>query len=110
LKVNHRFIGIDQARLLRLIKNGMGISNNLQPFAHGFLASRLIINEHDILYTVARCGSLGRPAILPAVLGVVLGTIGGEHVPRKIPQKALRRVVFAILLAVGVYLLITPSR
>jgi uncharacterized membrane protein YfcA len=47
------------------------------------------------------------PAILPAVLGGVMGTLAGERVLRRIPEKLFRRVVSAILLAVGVYLLAT---
>ena len=50
------------------------------------------------------------PTILPAILGVVLGTVGGERVLRKIPEKLFRRVVSAILLLVGVFLLVTRSR
>jgi uncharacterized membrane protein YfcA len=47
------------------------------------------------------------PTILPAVLGVVLGTLAGERILRKIPAQLFRRVVCAILLLVGVYLLAT---
>jgi uncharacterized membrane protein YfcA len=36
-----------------------------------------------------------------------LGTVAGERVLRRIPEKGFRRVVSAILLVVGVYLLVT---
>jgi len=50
------------------------------------------------------------PAIIAAVIGVVLGTVAGERVLRKIPEKLFRRIVSAILLGVGIYLLATSPR
>lgn len=50
------------------------------------------------------------PAIIAAVIGVVLGTVAGEGVLRKIPEKLFRRIVSAILLGVGIYLLATSPR
>ena len=47
--------------------------------------------------------------VLVSVTGVILGTLAGERVLRKIPEKLLRRVVSAVLLVVGVYLLLTMS-
>jgi uncharacterized membrane protein YfcA len=47
------------------------------------------------------------PAIVAGVIGVVLGTLAGERVLRRLPEKLFRRVVSAILLAVGTYLLAT---
>src|SRR5262249_2623982 len=49
------------------------------------------------------------PAISTAIAGGVLGTLAGERVLRKIPEKLFRRVVSAVLLAIGVYLLATHS-
>jgi uncharacterized membrane protein YfcA len=50
------------------------------------------------------------PTIVAGVVGVVLGTVAGERVLRRIPEKLFRRVVSAILLGVGVYLLVTSPR
>ena len=50
------------------------------------------------------------PAITAGVIGVILGTLAGEHLLRKMPEMLFRRAVSAILLAVGVYLLITSPR
>jgi uncharacterized protein len=47
------------------------------------------------------------PTIVAGIIGVVVGTVTGERVLRRIPEKLFRRVVSAILLAVGVYLLVT---
>jgi uncharacterized membrane protein YfcA len=45
------------------------------------------------------------PAILPAVAGVVIGTLAGEKILRRIPEKLFRRIVSALLLAIGILLL-----
>jgi len=50
------------------------------------------------------------PAIVAAVIGVVFGTVSGERVLRRIPEQLFRRVVSAVLLVVGVYLLATSPR
>lgn len=47
------------------------------------------------------------PAIVAGVIGVSVGTLVGERVLRRIPEEVFRRVVSAILLGVGVYLLAT---
>jgi uncharacterized membrane protein YfcA len=49
------------------------------------------------------------PAIVAGIIGVVLGTLAGERFLRRIPEKLFRRVVSAILLAVGVFLLATSG-
>ncbi len=49
-------------------------------------------------------------AIVWAVIGVVIGTLAGERVLRRIPAKIFRRVVSAILLAIGIVLLLTTPR
>jgi uncharacterized membrane protein YfcA len=49
------------------------------------------------------------PAILASIIGVVFGTVAGERVLRRIPENLFRRVVSAILIAVGLYLLGTSS-
>jgi uncharacterized membrane protein YfcA len=48
--------------------------------------------------------------ILAGIAGVVLGTLIGERLLRRLPEKLFRRVVSAILLVVGAYLLIASSR
>jgi uncharacterized membrane protein YfcA len=45
------------------------------------------------------------PAILASIIGVVFGTVVGERVLRRIPENLFRRLVSAILIAVGMYLL-----
>ena len=49
------------------------------------------------------------PVVLVAGIGVVIGTFLGERVLRHIPEKLFRRVVSAILLALGGYLLVTAQ-
>jgi uncharacterized membrane protein YfcA len=50
------------------------------------------------------------PAIVAGIIGVVVGTLAGERVLRRIPDKLFRRVVSAILLAIGIYLLVASPR
>ena len=50
------------------------------------------------------------PAIVAGVIGVVIGTLAGERLLRKIPEKLFRRVVSAILVAIGAYLLLASPR
>lgn len=50
------------------------------------------------------------PAVVAGIIGVVFGTVAGERVLRRIPEKLFRRVVSAVLLIVGVYLLVTSPR
>ena len=50
------------------------------------------------------------PAIAAGAAGVVFGALVGERLLRRIPEKLFRRVVSAILLAIGAYLLATSSR
>ncbi len=50
------------------------------------------------------------PVIIAATTGVVLGTLAGERVLRRIPEKIFRRVIAAILTAIGIYLLATSPR
>jgi uncharacterized protein len=45
------------------------------------------------------------PAILASIIGVVFGTVAGERVLRRMPENLFRRIVSAILIAVGIYLL-----
>ena len=41
------------------------------------------------------------PAIVAGITGVVIGTISGERLLRRIPEQFFRRVVSAIVLAIG---------
>jgi uncharacterized protein len=50
------------------------------------------------------------PAVGAAIIGVVFGTLLGERVLRKIPEKLFRRVVSAILLVIGAFLIVTSRR
>ncbi len=45
------------------------------------------------------------PVIVVAAIGVVVGTLVGGRVLRRIPESIFRRVVSAIILALGVYML-----
>lgn len=45
--------------------------------------------------------------LLVAIAGVLIGTLAGERVLRRIPKKLFRRVVSAILIAIGALLLIS---
>ena len=44
------------------------------------------------------------PAIVSGIVGVVIGTLPGERVLRHIPERIFRRVVSAILIAIGIVL------
>lgn len=50
------------------------------------------------------------PAVVAAIVGVVLGTLLGERVLRRIPKKLFRRIVSAILLLIGAFLIAVTSR
>jgi uncharacterized membrane protein YfcA len=50
------------------------------------------------------------PVLLLAIVGVVMGTIAGERVLRRIPEQVFRRVVSAIILALGISMLIAPGK
>lgn len=50
------------------------------------------------------------PAVIAATAGAVTGTLAGERVLRRIPGKLFRRIVSAVLLAVGIILLLTASQ
>ena len=49
------------------------------------------------------------PVLLLAIVGVILGTLAGERILRKIPEPLFRRIVAAIILALGVGLLLHPG-
>jgi uncharacterized membrane protein YfcA len=48
------------------------------------------------------------PLVAAGAVGVLLGTIGGERILRRIPEKLFRRIVSAIILAIGVLVLVMP--
>ena len=50
------------------------------------------------------------PVLISGVVGVVAGTLAGERALRRIPEKLFRRIVSAILLAIGTALLVTPHQ
>jgi uncharacterized membrane protein YfcA len=50
------------------------------------------------------------PFLLFATLGVVMGTIAGARMLRRIPEPVFRRVVSAIILALGISMLLAPSK
>jgi uncharacterized membrane protein YfcA len=47
------------------------------------------------------------PVLISGVAGVIAGTFAGERVQRLIPEKLFRRIVAAIMLAIGILLLVT---
>lgn len=47
--------------------------------------------------------------VLVGTLGVIAGTVIGQRLLIKIPEKVFRRVVAAIILALGIALLVDPS-
>jgi uncharacterized membrane protein YfcA len=49
------------------------------------------------------------PVLLLAIIGVVLGTLAGERILKRIPEAVFRRVVSAIILALGVGLILHPG-
>jgi uncharacterized protein len=49
------------------------------------------------------------PVVLAAVVGVLIGTFTGERVLRRIPEKLFRKVVSALLLAIGIFLLLVRT-
>jgi uncharacterized membrane protein YfcA len=50
------------------------------------------------------------PVLLSAIIGVIVGTIAGERMLRRIPAQVFRRVISAIILALGVSMLIAPGK
>jgi uncharacterized protein len=64
------------------------------------------------VYFVTASGSIVRawPAVVAGIVGVVIGTLGGERILRRIPENIFRRVVSAILLGAGAYLLAMHPR
>ncbi len=50
------------------------------------------------------------PFVCAALLGVIAGTVAGERILRRIPAHLFRRVVSVILLAIGVFLLLTSPK
>ncbi|HLI86765.1 MAG TPA: sulfite exporter TauE/SafE family protein [Bryobacteraceae bacterium] len=49
-------------------------------------------------------------AIVAATIGVVIGTLAGERILRRIPETFFRKLVAALLLAIGILLLAIPPR
>lgn len=49
------------------------------------------------------------PAVIAGWIGVVIGTLAGERTLRRIPEKIFRRIVSAILLAIGILLLVAQQ-
>jgi uncharacterized membrane protein YfcA len=58
------------------------------------------------LYTQGRDMLDAWPLILAATIGVIAGTVLGYYVLRRLPEALFRRIVSAIILALGVYMLI----
>jgi uncharacterized protein len=50
------------------------------------------------------------PAILAATIGVIIGTLVGERILRLIPETLFRKLVAALLLAIGIVLLAVPPQ
>jgi hypothetical protein len=46
------------------------------------------------------------PLLLITIAGVLLGTLWGVRVLRRIPERAFRKVVYSLILALGIYMLI----
>jgi hypothetical protein len=46
------------------------------------------------------------PLLLITIAGVLLGTFWGVRVLRRIPERAFRKVVYSLILALGIYMLI----
>ena len=50
------------------------------------------------------------PVLVSAIIGVIVGTIAGERMLRRIPEQVFRRVISAIILALGVSMLVAPGK
>jgi uncharacterized membrane protein YfcA len=46
------------------------------------------------------------PLLLITIAGVLLGTFWGVRVLRLIPERAFRKLVYSLILALGIYMLI----
>ncbi len=44
-----------------------------------------------------------------ALVGVVAGTVFGQHLLRRIPEPLFRRIVFALVLALGIFMFLPPA-
>ncbi|HYE34370.1 sulfite exporter TauE/SafE family protein [Methylocaldum sp.] len=50
------------------------------------------------------------PLIGAATVGVLVGTIGGERILKRIPEKLFRRIVAALVLALGIWMFLSNGR
>jgi uncharacterized membrane protein YfcA len=64
------------------------------------------------VYLVTQAGDLAGvwPVIALATAGVVVGTLAGERVLRRVPEPVFRRVVAALILALGVVMFFEAGR
>jgi uncharacterized membrane protein YfcA len=50
------------------------------------------------------------PAMLLATIGVVIGTLAGKPLLKRIPESSYRTIVSVIILVLGIWMLVHPSR
>ncbi len=50
------------------------------------------------------------PLLLTAIAGVLLGTFGGVHLLRRIQERTFRKLLYSLILALGIYMLVHGGR
>jgi uncharacterized membrane protein YfcA len=98
--------GIRSAALL-----GFGLPK--EAFVATATAIALVVDAVRLpVYLVTQAGDLAGawPVIALATAGVVLGTLAGERVLRRVPEPVFRRVVAALILALGVLMFFEAGR
>lgn len=98
--------GIRSAAML-----GFGVSR--QAFVATATAVGVIVDGARMpvyLATQARAMAAMWPVLLAATVGTLIGTIAGERILRRIPEPIYRRVVSALVLALGVFMLLRSGR
>lgn len=84
---------------------------------HAFVATAtavgLIVDGARMpVYLVTQGSEMGKlwPVLLAGTAGAVVGTVVGERLLRRMPEPAYRRVVSALVLALGMFMLLRISR
>lgn len=84
---------------------------------HAFVATAtavgLIVDGAKMpVYLASQAGEMARlwPVLLSATVGTIIGTVAGERVLRRIPEPIYRRLVSALVLAFGVFMLLRIGR
>jgi len=85
----------------------LGLDVSRDAFIATATAIALMVDAARLpVYLVTQGGQVAAlwPAVVALTVGVLLGTLGGARVLRRIPEPIFRRIVSALILALGVFL------